>query len=412
MRRNPSSADAGTPRRGNLGLLVRTLRAHGPGSRARLAARSGLSKATVSSLVAELGRRGLVGSAGIDASGQGRPGELVALRPGAVFGIGMDIHATHVGATAVDLSGRVRFRRQVACDVAALPPDEAIDALAGVAARVGREIAARGGLVSGYTVAAPGLVDAGAGAVRLAHRLRWRDVQVLDGLAARTGVPVARFALDNDANLAAIAEHAARPVPDLVYLAGDHGVGAGLVSGGVLVRGALGRAGEVGHMALDPLGPYCACGRRGCWETQVGLDALLRACADPADPIRDPALPTADRLARLRERAERGDRRTLDGLHQVGGALGIGLSIVVNLLNPAVVVLGGWFAALPEWLVEPIRVQIAAHAHTDTDVVPTRAGAGAPATGGALAALDRVVDDPTVIPTRRGPAGGNEEAPA
>ncbi|WP_199439717.1 ROK family transcriptional regulator [Umezawaea beigongshangensis] len=414
MLSSTSPADRSGLRRANLALLVRTVREHGRVSRAQLAVHSGLSKATVSSLVTELAQRGLVRSAGTTAGGQGRPGELVELRPAAASGIGLDVHVEHVSATAVDLTGDVLHTERVPLDVASLGPERALDELAAVADRVLAAVEARGGWVSGATVAVPGLVDTGTGIVRTAPRLRWREVTVLDGLAARTGLPLEFFGIDNDANLAATAEIDAGPAnspQDFVHLTGDHGVGGGLVCGGVLVRGALGHAGEVGHMSLDPLGRRCSCGRRGCWETRVGLGALLHACSTPDDPVRDPALHPDERMAIVRARAEAGDRRTLDALHQIGVALGSGIAVLVNLLNPAVVVLGGYFAALPEWLVDPIRTEVAAGVLADgaggATVVASRLGFRASSIGGAVHALSRVLDDPTVVPIE-----DNEEAPA
>ncbi|HEV7650073.1 MAG TPA: ROK family transcriptional regulator [Actinophytocola sp.] len=402
-------------RRGNLALLVRTLRAHGALSRAQLAVRSGLSKATVSSLVTDLELRGLVHDAGVSAGGQGRPGQLVDLRPTSVCGIGLDVHVGHVGAVVTDLSGEVLFRRRVACDVPGIGPERAIDQLAELTDTALAEVEDAVGPPAGVTISVPGLVDRDAGMVTFAPRLRWRDVAVADGLAARTRLPLDHIAVDNDANLGAEAELAGmtEKVDDLVYLTGDFGIGGGVISGGRLVRGSIGFAGEIGHMAMDPLGPYCSCGRRGCWETQVGLGALLHACADPDDPVRDPTLDLDQRMRIVRSRAEQRDRRTLDALHQIGTELGLGVSILVNLLNPAVVVLGGYFAALPEWLVEPIRNQVVANVLAPgaggARVVGSRLGFTAASTGGALAALRRVLDDPTVVPTRQ---ADDEEAPA
>ncbi|TDV41440.1 ROK family transcriptional regulator [Actinophytocola oryzae] len=402
-------ADQAGLRRGNLALLVRTLREHGALSRAQLAVRSGLSKATVSSLVTDLEARGLVHDAGVSAGGQGRPGQLVDLRPDSVCGVGLDVHVGHVGALVTDLSGEVLVHRKVVVDVPGIGPERALDQLALVANE------AMAGLKNaiGVTVSVPGLVDTNAGTVPFSPRLRWRDVAVADGLAARTDLPLDQIVVENDANLGAMAELSTMDVSDLVYLTGDFGIGGGVVAGGRLVRGVGGFAGEIGHMAIDPLGPYCSCGRRGCWETQVGLGALLHACADPDDPIRDPALDLDQRMRMIRARAGAQDRRTLDALHQIGVALGLGVSYLVNLLNPSVVVLGGYFAALPEWLVEPIRNQVVAHVLAPgaggAKVVGSRLGFTAATTGGALASLRRVLEDPTVVPVVQ---ATEEEAPA
>ena len=402
-------ADQAGLRRGNLALLVRTLREYGALSRAQLAVRSGLSKATVSSLVTDLETRGLVHDAGVSAGGQGRPGQLVDLRPDSVCGVGLDVHVGHVGVLVADLGGEVLFQRKAVIDVPGAGPERTLDQLAALVteAMAGLENAI------GVTVSVPGLVDTQAGTVPFSPRLRWRDVAVADGLAARTGLPLDQIVVDNDANLGALAELATMDVTDLVYLTGDFGIGGGVVAGGLLVRGVGGFAGEIGHMAMDPLGPYCSCGRRGCWETQVGLGALLHACADPDDPIRDPALDLDQRMRMIRARAEQHDRRTLDALHKIGITLGVGVSYLVNLLNPAVVVLGGYFAALPEWLVEPIRNQVVAHVLAPgaggARVVGSRLGFTASTTGGALASLRRVLEDPTIVPVIQ---PTEEEAPA
>lgn len=402
-------ADQAGLRRGNLALLVRTLREHGALSRAQLAVRSGLSKATVSSLVTDLETRGLVHDAGVSAGGQGRPGQLVDLRPDSVCGVGLDVHVGHVGALVTDLGGEVLYQRRAIIDVPMAGPERTLDQLAQLATEAMSNIKN----AIGVTVSVPGLVDTHAGTVPFSPRLRWRDVAIADGIAARTGLPLDQIVVDNDANLGAMAELAELDTGDLVYLTGDYGIGGGVVAGGRLVRGVGGFAGEIGHMAMDPLGPYCSCGRRGCWETQVGLGALLHACADPDDPIRDPALDLDQRMRMIRARAEQQDRRTLDALHQIAIALGLGVSYLVNLLNPAVVVLGGYFAALPEWLVEPIRSQVVAHVLAPgaggARVVGSRLGFTAATTGGALASLRRVLEDPTVVPVIQ---VQEEEAPA
>lgn len=412
-------ADQAGLRRGNLALLVRTLRDHGALSRAQLAVRSGLSKATVSSLVTDLETRGLVHDAGVSAGGQGRPGQLVDLRSASVCGVGVDVHVGHVGVLVTDLAGEVLHQSRVFCDVPGIGAERTLDQLAELTTAALHEVHGIVGPPAGVTVSVPGLVDTKAGSVTFSPRLRWRDVQIADGLAARTGLGLDHIAVDNDANLGAMAEltamnTAAHSVDDLVYLTGDYGIGGGVVSGGRLVRGSIGFAGEIGHMAMDQLGPYCSCGRRGCWETQVGLGALLHACADPDDPIRDPTLDLDQRMRMVRARAEQHDRRTLDALHQIGTALGLGVSFLVNLLNPAVVVLGGYFAALPEWLVEPIRNQVVAHVLAPgaggARVVGSRLGFTAATTGGALASLRRVLEDPTVVPVIQ--PRQQEEAPA
>ncbi|RSM91819.1 hypothetical protein DMH04_02295 [Kibdelosporangium aridum] len=405
--------DRAALRRANLAWVIRMLREQGGLSRAQLAVLSGLSKATVSTLVAELTSRRLVRAGGVAAGGQGRPGQIVELDTDGVRGVGLEVGVDHIAATSVDTAGNVVADRQIHFDVLSAGVERTIDKLAEVA---GKELAdVVGAYPAGITVSVPGLVDTGRGVVRLAPRMRWREVPLADGLAGRLGFPLDRISVDNDANLSATAEFEAggmRGTADLVYITGDFGIGAGVIAGSRLVRGSIGYAGEVGHMSMDPMGPQCSCGRRGCWETQVGLAALFHALTAPGDPVSDPNRPIEERMALIRSRAEHGDQRTLGALHQIGAALGVGVSIVVNVLSPAVVVLGGYFAALPDWLIEPARIEVAARAvvaeAATVRVVGSELGFTAARTGGALAALSRVFEDPTQVPER----SEKTEAPA
>ncbi|OXM67449.1 ROK family transcriptional regulator [Amycolatopsis sp. KNN50.9b] len=384
-------------RRANLSLLVRLLRRHGGLSRAQLAALSGLSKATVSGLVAELEVRELVQAGGRHEGGQGRPGQLVELRPRGNWGIGLSVAEDHLGSTVLDLSGTAAARRRVTCDVRALGPERTLDELAALVLAAVSEV----DQVAGIAVAVPGLVDP-AGTVRLAPGLRWRDLALADGLAARTGFPLDRVVVGNNANLAALAEAdsgAARGCHDVVYLLGGVGVGAGLITGGRLIGGA---AGEVGHLSLEPTGRPCVCGRRGCWQTAVGIDAFLHSLATPRDLVHDPSLDLAQRTAIVRQRAQQGDRRVLDALTQLGAGLGHGIAVLADLLDPRIVVLGGYFAPLRDWLAEPIRAELAARSVTAETggprIVASRLGFTAVGTGAAQAAIRPLLDDPTLAP--------------
>ncbi len=188
----------------------------------------------------------------------------------------------------------------------------------------------------------------------------------------------------------------------LVYLTGETGVGGGVMVDGQLLRGAEGFSGEIGHMPLNPGGHLCGCGRRGCWETMVGLAALLRMAAAEDDPVRDPSLDLERRLAMVRDRADRGEPRTLDALKLVGEALGLGASILVNVFNPRVLVLGGYFASLGGYLLDPMLAELHARviAPDACQVVLSTLGFTAAARGGAHVALEAVLDDPTLVPIR------------
>ncbi|MGY1718968.1 ROK family protein [Blastococcus sp. SYSU DS0552] len=398
-------ADQATVRRTNLGLVLRHLRDHGPRSRARIAQETGLNKATVSSLVAELADRRLVTTGEVDRAGSvGRPGLTVHLDGACVCGIGVELNVDYAAALVLDLRGEVLFEQRLALDLPALGAERTLDAVAGLVSDAVAAAAATGASPAGLTVAVAGLVRSLDGVVTLAPNIGWRDVAVLDGLRARLGTDFP-IRVENDANLSAIAEWAmgseAR-TSDLVYLTGEVGVGGGVIVGGRLLRGAGGLSGEVGHTSLGDPDAVCGCGRRGCWETVVGLAALLRAAADPGDPVADPGRDLEARLAEVAARAEAGDARTLAALRQVGTSLGTGAAVLINLFNPRVVILGGYFAVLGEYLMEPLLTELEARVLgpgiAGARVVLSTLGFTAAVRGGAHVALESVLEDPTLVP--------------
>src|SRR3954470_15147945 len=355
--RRHTPADQATVRRSNLGLVLRHLRDHGPRSRARIAQDTGLNKATVSSLIAELTDRRLVSAGDIDRAGSvGRPGLIVHLDGTTVCGIGVELNVDYAATLVLDLRGEVLFEHRIALDVPALGVDRTLDAVAGLVGEAAAAATARGAAPVGVTVAVPGLIRSLDGVATYAPNIGWHDVPVLDGLRARMDLDCP-IHVENDANLSAIAEwvmgEEAR-TPDLVYLTGEVGVGGGVIVAGQLLRGVGGLSGEVGHTALGDPDAVCGCGRRGCWETVVGLAALLREAADPDDPVHDPARDLEDRLAEVARRADAGDARTLAALDKVGTALGNGAAVLINIFNPRVIVLGGYFAVLGRFLTEPM----------------------------------------------------------
>ncbi|MEV0788261.1 ROK family transcriptional regulator [Kribbella sp. NPDC050459] len=406
------AADHVSLRRNNLSVVLRHVRDLGPRSRARIAEETGLNKATVSSLVAELVERGLLREGSADSSrALGRPGQLVELDGTGVCGVGAEINVDYLAVAALDLAGRVVLEKRVPLDVAHLEPATTLDRLADLVREALAAMDARGGQLAGVTLAVPGLVEGETGELKLAPNLGWGEVSVAQEMRTRLGDPGYPLHVDNEANLAALAAYAElqsaadagqdRPPHDLVLLTGAVGVGGGMVSNGHLLRGGRGYSGEVGHMPVAPPGRTCGCGRTGCWETVVGLTALLHKATDRDDPVRDPSLDVEQRLAGITRRAEAGDTRTLSALKDVGTWLGIGGAILVNILNPDVLVLGGYFAVLGPWLKEPlekaIRDRVIAPDGGGCRVVRSELGFAAAVRGGAQISLDQIFVDPTRI---------------
>jgi predicted NBD/HSP70 family sugar kinase len=172
--------------------------------------------------------------------------------------------------------------------------------------------------------------------------------------------------VSNDANCAAYAEAhhgAARGIAHALYLTGTIGIGAGIVQDGELLSGGAGFAGEVGHMPVGDPAARCGCGRRGCWEASVGLQAMLDAVGLPE---LDTPVSTAEAVA-ARARDEPTVRA---GLERVGENLGLGIALLSSVLDPEVVVLGGYFAPLGELVLAPARRTLDARLASDVQVRP------------------------------------------
>lgn len=390
-------------RAANMGLLLRHLRGHGGRSRAQLASETGLSKATTSSLIADLAARGLVREGELVRGGSvGRPGQTVTLDGANVTGIGLELSVDYAALTAVTLAGTVVRESVTPLDVANLDLEVVLDRAATHLTRAVDSLRAAGTHVVGITVAAPGIIDYETGTLRFAPNLGWRAVPLVTELARRLGPDTPPIRLENDAKLAALAEFdrvAAHGILDLLYLSGEVGVGAGIVADGRLVRGYSGFSGEVGHLPLDPTLTPCSCGRRGCWETIVGLSAFLRLAADPGDSLHNPKRALEDRLLTLADRARAGDERTLAALATITERLALGVGILVDVLNPRMIVLGGYYAFFGEFILPPVQAALAQRRLDEGSsvvLITSELGLISTARGGALLALEDVFTDPTV----------------
>jgi predicted NBD/HSP70 family sugar kinase len=398
-----SVVDQASVRRTNLARVLGEVRRPGPHSRAAIAARTGLTKATVSSLVAELIERGLVRETGRRQEGSvGRPGRLLELDGGAVAVLGLEVNAHYLAVRAIDLADRVLVDRRVAFDAVHAGSERAINELARLALDALAGLGGAGAGLVGIGVAVPGLVDVPSGRVLYAPNLLWQDVPIAEFLRARLVLPErVSVVVDNEANLSALAEfrHAPDAAPDLVYLTGETGIGAGLVVGGQLLRGSDGFSGEIGHIPVDPCGETCGCGRIGCLETKIGLAAAIRAAApDLADEVADPQ----QQAQALLRRAETGDPRTLEGFDEIGRWLGIGISILVNMLNPGAVVLGGYFATVAPYVVPTAMRELRARAVAGDAAICRIAGSTfgftAAVRGGTSVIIEQVLQDPLQVP--------------
>jgi predicted NBD/HSP70 family sugar kinase len=388
----------------NLALVLREVADDGPISRARIATATGLTKATVSSLVETLLEARLLAELGRSPTATvGRPSSALALAPGGPVGIGVEINVDYVATCTVDLGGTVRQREVVVGDLRALSLDAALGRAAGA---VRRAVAGAAAPVAGVAVGVPGLVETGGRSVRTAPNLGWEDVPLLQELRERAALRAdLDLRLDNEANLAALGElwlgghddADGTPLVDFVHVSGEVGVGAGVVLNGQLLRGRHGFAGELGHIPVDGDDTPCRCGARGCLEQVAGQDAMLRASGLP-EPARPWPGGDDGPAAALAGAAAGGDARTLGALDRAGRALGRVLAGALNLLDVDTVVLGGAYALLAPWLSSPVlaelETRVTAARRRPVRVLRGRLGADAAVRGAATSVVRGVITAP------------------
>jgi predicted NBD/HSP70 family sugar kinase len=388
----------------NLALVLRHIADNEPVTRARIAQATSLTKATVSSLVDDLVSARLVTELGPEARGEvGRPGSALALNRTGFVGVGLEINVDYLAVCVTDLVGRVRYQRTRARDNRGQSATRVLGRAVRMARTAMQAAEAEGLTIAGLAVAVPGLVETGQGLLHVAPNLEWVDVPVAQVLKDRLAPRDPPVIVDNEANLAALGElwyGGHERLADFVHISGEIGVGGGIVVGGELFRGASGFAGEVGHVTVQPDGPRCRCGARGCLEQVAGQEALLRAAGLTGAAGTSIGQPRGS-VAELVARARAGDPGTLEAIESAGRALGIGVAATVNVVDPSAVVLGGLYASLEPWLRKPLqaelRERVISQSWAPVRVLASSLGPDAAVRGAAGAVVREVLSNPTAV---------------
>jgi predicted NBD/HSP70 family sugar kinase len=372
-----------TVRRHNLSLITTAL-AVAPSSRAELAQRTGLTKATVSSLVDDLIARSIVVEGRPATVGVGRPARPVRLNPDGPVALGVEINVDYVTVCVLDLSGELRCYQHRVVENRAGDAAEVIQQAAAVAGAVLDEA---GQPLLGAGLALPGVVGADGTLLRAPNLPGLTGTRPGHRLAEVLALPV--LVVDNEANLGALASLRAEPAvgPDFVYVSGEIGVGAGLVVAGELFRGVSGFAGELGHVVVASDGPSCGCGGQGCVERYAGQEVLLRTAGQPD-------------LEHLEAAVAAGDGAALSAVEQAGDALGVGLASLLNVMDLPNVVLGGVYARLFEAITPSLAGQLNRRVlapRAEGQLSRSPLGIDAAVRGAAGAVLDLALRDPAGV---------------
>lgn len=342
----------------NTRLVLRTIYDYDQISRAELARMTQLTRATISEVVADLIRQGLVEEVGYGAVAVGRTPVLLSVVANSRQLIGVDIAGGELRAGIVNLRGQIGQRIGLS-----LRDADGAAALALLYQALDTLLDKTSSPLLGIGVGVPGLIDP-AGGVRSAVNLGWSELPLRDLLRARYQLPVS---IANDSHLAALAEHTfgGHVAEHLVLLLVGRGIGAGLVLNGQLFLGESGGAGEIGHVVVEERGQRCRCGNQGCLETVASSRAVLErartlAAAQPGSLLHRLAARDGElTLDLIRAAVDAGDAPARQLIDEVGRYLGIAVAHIVGMLNLRRVVIAGQLSGLGGALLAAVRAEVA-----------------------------------------------------
>lgn len=330
----------------NRALVLEAIWSRGPISRADLAKEMRLSPATVSAIVDQLINEGLVDEKGLGQSQGGRPPVLVSLNPDARTVLALYIQVECIQGAVTNLLGDLLHQSTHPIDLTS--PDHLLQSIVQAIAQLLTVAEPLDRPILGIGIACPGLIEKKTGYLRYASSLGMESVPIGPALHEQLSLPIL---VDNDQNAAALAElhlGAGAGANNFIYIALDGGIGAGLIIDGSVYGGAWGAAGEFGHMTIDVNGPPCRCGNRGCLGVMASGAAMLAQATCMLNQGVDTSLaqvcggdPQKLRLDHFMQAVREGDRVARNIFDISMEYLGAGVSSLVNLLSPELVVVGG-----------------------------------------------------------------------
>jgi len=341
----------------NKRLILKTIYTGGEISRAELARFTDLTRTTVSSIVSELLKDGLVQEIGLGVSDGGKPPVILQIDNHGRHLIGIDLGNNHLQGGVTDLRGNILYR----CELP-MQDQDGDAALALVYDLVAMLLAATDQPILGIGIGTPGLIDAPRGIIRQAVNLRWRDLPLRDLLAKRFNLPCY---LSNDSHAAAVGEYIfGQPHPDKkhqIVIKAGRGISAGIMLDGQLFVGENSTAGEIGHVTMLDGGELCPCGNLGCLETLVSTLVLVRVAREiswkrPASPLHA-LVSSPDEITTdvVYQAYAAGDTDLQDKALEMARYLGIVIANIVGLMNIESVLIGGSLSQLGQPFVDAIR---------------------------------------------------------
>jgi N-acetylglucosamine repressor len=324
----------------NRNLILNMIRQYGPLSRTQLTEISRLSAGAVSQISNELCDENWVVSAGESASTGGRRPEMLRLNPTAGCVVGLKLMEDRLVCALTDLEGQVLTYTE-----AAMVYDHSVQTVSQKLAEIVRQTIQSAAMpwekVLGVGIGLAGIIEHEYGLVHHSPYFHWRDVPLADLVAAQIDLPVY---LENDVNTLTLAEQLfgiGRDIENFVLVTVGRGIGMGMILNHQLYQGLRGGVGELGHITVIPDGPACDCGKRGCLEAIAADPAVLRYVQNALQEGRSSTLTSEANFPEVIVAAEEGDSLAKEALAHSGAYLGLGISMIVNMLHPALIVISG-----------------------------------------------------------------------
>lgn len=352
----------------NRAKIIDIIRTAGMISRVDIARTSAYSKASVTGLTTELIKEGLIIEKKSGEYEGGRRPMLLALNPDGAYVVGVNLSISKLSVVIVNLAAEVIASHVVTLEERDHPPEEITDRIAAAVMACIWEANFSKQHISGVGIGLPGLVDAAAGTIRFLPNYGWENVNLLQLVEAKLNHPCY---IDNSSNTLAIAEQwfgEGKGVDDFLVVTIENGVGLGIVINGRLHRGFNGTAGEFGHITIDPEGPQCRCGNKGCVEAYAGNISIMRDARLAVEAGRwapDPSQPMD--YDQVLAAARDGNEALSDVFATAGRVLGIGVAHLATLFNPAKIIFAGQGVQAAELMFDPLKAALA-------DRLPSRFG--------------------------------------
>lgn len=385
--------------------ILHTIRAHKLISRVDITKATGLSQATVTGITASLIDEGLLLEKRPGESEGGRPPILIALNPDGAYAVGVYLSMSQINVLIIDLEATILASYAMPLKKRNYAPEAIADKIVQAVQECMWQANFSRNEISGIGIGLPGLVDSHTGLIRFLPNYQWEKVNLRDIVQKKIDHPTY---IENSANSLALAEQwfgEGRGIDNFIVVTLEYGVGMGIIINGQLYRGHQGTAGELGHTTVDPDGPLCRCGKKGCIEAFVGNNAILREAEAAAQKDEwKPNNPADVTIEAVILAAREGAPCLRNIFAQAGRVLAIGLSNLIRIFNPTKIIISGKGVNAGDLLFDSmyktIPQYISSRTNGDTEIVIKSWNQHAYARGSGTVVLQEIFKSPAnqVVP--------------